>query len=138
MTGFRGRILDVAFSPDSRWLITASLDSIIRTFDIPSGCLVDAFKTSSIPTSITFSPTGDFLASSHVDSVGVYLWANKAQFSEVALRAIEEDEVFETGLPSVQGAEEDEGPFLSFPLTPLSRSIWDSNSCALFSLSNLP
>ncbi|KAL7415398.1 WD-repeat protein [Mrakia frigida] len=108
MTGFQGRVLDVAFSPDSRWLITASLDSIIRTFDIPSGCLVDAFRTTSIPTSITFSPTGDFLASSHVDSVGVYLWANKSQFSEVALRAIEEDEIFDAGMPSVQGMEEDE------------------------------
>lgn len=100
------------FSPDSRWLIVASLDSVIRTFDIPSGRLVDAFRTTSIPTSITFSPTGDFLATSHVDSVGVYLWANKSQFSEVALRAIEEDEIFEAGMPSVQGMEEDEGKFL--------------------------
>lgn len=63
-----------AFSSDSRWVITTSQDSIIRTFDVPTGQLVDAFRTSSIATSLSFSPTADFLATSHVDSVGVYLW----------------------------------------------------------------
>jgi U3 small nucleolar RNA-associated protein 21 len=62
------------FSPDARWIITTSLDSIIRTFDVPTGQLIDAFRTSSVATSISFSPTNDFLATSHVDSVGVYLW----------------------------------------------------------------
>lgn len=50
------------------------MDSVIRTFDIPTGRLIDAFRTASIATSVSFSPTGDFLATSHVDSVGVYLW----------------------------------------------------------------
>lgn len=68
-------VLDVqAFSPDSRWIITASQDSIIRTFDVPTGNLVDAFRTKSVATSLSFSPSGDFLATTHVDSVGVYLW----------------------------------------------------------------
>lgn len=74
LSGFRGRILDITFSHDSRWLIATSMDSIIRTFDIPTGRLIDAFRTASIATSVAFSPTGDFLATSHVDSVGVYLW----------------------------------------------------------------
>jgi hypothetical protein len=51
-----------------------SLDSIVRTFDIPSGRLIDAFRTATVATSISFSPTSDFLATAHVDSVGVYLW----------------------------------------------------------------
>ncbi|EEB89750.1 hypothetical protein MPER_12120, partial [Moniliophthora perniciosa FA553] len=71
--GFRGRVLDITFSADSRWIITTSLDSIIRTFDIPTGRLIDAFKTSTVASSVSFSPTSDFLATSHVDSVGVYL-----------------------------------------------------------------
>jgi U3 small nucleolar RNA-associated protein 21 len=90
LRGFKGRILDTvsshanearnalinrkSFSPDSRWLIATSLDSIIRTFDIPTGRLVDAFRTPSIATSLSFSPTGEFLATSHVDSLGVHLW----------------------------------------------------------------
>lgn len=54
--------------------MTTSQDSIIRTFDVPTGQLVDAFRTASVATSLTFSPTADFLATAHVDSVGVYLW----------------------------------------------------------------
>ncbi|ORY24304.1 putative WD-repeat protein [Naematelia encephala] len=104
LRGFKGRILDMAFSPDSRWLIASSLDSVIRTYDIPTGRLVDAFRTSSIATSITFSPTGDFLATAHVDSLGVHLWANRAQFADVSLRHVPEDEdVPEIALPSTMG-----------------------------------
>lgn len=110
LRGFKGRILDVVFTPDSRWVIATSLDSIVRTYDIPTGKLIDAFKTSSIATSVTFSPTGDFLATSHVDSVGVYLWANRAQFTDVALRHLEEDDdIVEVGLPTVQGLDADAG-----------------------------
>ncbi|KAG8987295.1 hypothetical protein FRB90_003486 [Tulasnella sp. 427] len=108
MTGFNGRILDIAFSPDSRWLITTSLDSTIRTYDIPTGRLIDGFKTPSVATSVSFSPTGDFLATAHVDSVGVFLWANRAQYAEVSLKAIREDDILEVGMPSVQGLAEDE------------------------------
>ena len=50
------------------------MDSVIRTFDIPTGKLIDAFRPASVATSISFSPTGDFLATAHVDSVGVFLW----------------------------------------------------------------
>lgn len=108
LRGFRGRILDTAFTPDSRWLIATSLDATVRTYDIPTGQLVDAFRTPSIATSVTFSPTGDFLATSHVDSLGVHLWANKAQFSDIALRHIpEDDEVPEIALPTVQGVDDE-------------------------------
>jgi U3 small nucleolar RNA-associated protein 21 len=127
MAGFRGRVLDLvsrmkwfgnymstdamvqAFSPDSRWLVTTSLDSIVRTYDVPTGQLVDAFRTTSISTSLTFSPTGDFLATAQVDSVGVFLWANKAQFSEVALRHIDEDDITNVSMPSVHGTDDDAG-----------------------------
>ncbi|GAA5983757.1 hypothetical protein JCM10908_005912 [Rhodotorula pacifica] len=108
LSGPRGRILDVAFSPDSRWIITTSQDSVVRTFDVPTGQLVDAFRTRAVATSITFSPTGDFLASTHVDSVGIYLWANRAQFSDVSLLAfVEEDGLEDVALPTVQGIDAD-------------------------------
>ncbi|TKY89449.1 hypothetical protein EX895_001980 [Sporisorium graminicola] len=113
--GFRGRILDACFSNDARWIVSTSMDAVIRTFDIPSARLVDAFKVASIATSVTFSPTGDFLATAHVDSVGIYLWANKTQFSPVALQGLdemaevveEEEEADAVALPTVQGDIED-------------------------------
>ncbi|KAF7440643.1 hypothetical protein PC9H_000990 [Pleurotus ostreatus] len=108
LSGFKSRILDIAFSPDSRWLVASSLDSIIRTFDLPSGCLIDAFRTSSVATSLAFSPTNDFLATSHIDSVGVYLWANRAQYADVALKSIQEVDVSDASLPTMHGTAEDD------------------------------
>ncbi|KAG2158310.1 Utp21 specific WD40 associated putative domain-containing protein [Suillus bovinus] len=92
----------------SRWIVVTSLDSVIRTFDIPTGQLINAFRTTSVATSIAFSPTNDFLATTHVDSVGIFLWANRSQYSEVAFRAISESDIAEVALPSMQGSEEDE------------------------------
>lgn len=107
--GAKGRILDLAFSPDGRWVITTSQDAVIRTFDVPTGQLVDAFRTPSVATSLSFSPTGDFLATAHVDSVGVYLWANRAQFTDVSLRSFVEDDLEDVALPTVQGVDAHEG-----------------------------
>jgi len=42
-TGHKARITDAAFSPDGRWIITAGMDRLICTWDIPTGCLVDRF-----------------------------------------------------------------------------------------------
>ncbi|KAJ7046979.1 Utp21 specific WD40 associated putative domain-containing protein [Mycena alexandri] len=106
--GFRARVLDITFSPDSRWLVTTSLDSVIRTFDVPTGRLIDAFRTSSVAISLSFSPTNDFLATAHVDSVGVYLWANRAQYAEISFQSVSDDDIADVQLPSMQGVAEDE------------------------------
>ncbi|CAE6502464.1 unnamed protein product [Rhizoctonia solani] len=108
LRGFGARILDASFSYDSRWLSVTALDSTIRTFDIPTGRLIDAFKTPSVATSITWSPSGDFLASAHVDSVGIFLWTNKAQYSDVSLQTVAEGEFTTLELPSMQGEDESE------------------------------
>lgn len=42
--GHTGKIMDMAFSPDSRWLISSGMDCCIFTWDLPSGCLIDHFK----------------------------------------------------------------------------------------------
>ncbi|EGG12481.1 uncharacterized protein MELLADRAFT_32760 [Melampsora larici-populina 98AG31] len=100
-------VLDMVFSPDSRWLVVTSADSVIRTYDLPTGSLIDAFRTHSVATSITFSPTGDFLASAHVDSVGVFLWANRAQFAEVSYKSLAKDaEIPTLETPLFEGVED--------------------------------
>lgn len=91
LQGFSKPILDMAFTSDSRWLVATSADSVIRTFDLPTGAMIDAFRTASIPTSVTFSPTGDFLASAHADSVGIFLWVNRAQFSGFSYKSLPAD-----------------------------------------------
>ncbi|CAO3658833.1 unnamed protein product [Umbelopsis ramanniana] len=105
--GHRNRITDMTFSSDGRWIVSASLDATVRTWDLPTGNLVDVFKVDDVATSVTFSPTGDFLATTHVDNVGIFLWANKTQFSNVSLRSITDDEVAElVSLPTASGLDE--------------------------------
>ncbi|XP_057214990.1 WD repeat-containing protein 36 isoform X2 [Triplophysa rosa] len=90
-SGHRGQINDLTFSPDGRWLITASMDCTIRTWDLPSGSLIDCFLVDAAAVSLSMSPTGNFLASSHVDGLGVYLWSNKTLFGMVSLRPLPAD-----------------------------------------------
>ncbi|XP_026686397.1 WD repeat-containing protein 36 [Diaphorina citri] len=44
LSGHMGQLTDADFSPDSRWLITASMDCTIRVWDIPSSQLIDCFQ----------------------------------------------------------------------------------------------
>lgn len=52
--GHEGRITDACFNPNSRWLITASMDCTIRTWDIPSSHLIDIFQVNLILLSYIF------------------------------------------------------------------------------------
>ena len=70
--------------------------------------MVDIFRCESIATSLSFSPTGDFLATAHVDNVGIFLWANRMQFTTVSLRSITEDDVIRVALPTSSTLEEED------------------------------
>lgn len=64
------------------------MDAGVRVFDLASGVLVDWMRFSKPVTSVAFSPANDFLATTHVNSVAVFLWANRAHFSNVFLQAV--------------------------------------------------
>lgn len=106
-SGHVAEITDACFSPDSRWLITASMDCTIKIWDIPTSYLIDHFKVSKVIyifffdeadriifqtknacISLSMSPTGDFLATAHTDFLGIYLWANKSMYEHMSLRSI--------------------------------------------------
>jgi U3 small nucleolar RNA-associated protein 21 len=53
--------------------------------------LIDYFEVDAAVTSLSLSPTGDFLATAHVDDIGVYLWSNMTLFTFVSLRPLPED-----------------------------------------------
>ncbi|KAK0097743.1 hypothetical protein PV326_014046 [Microctonus aethiopoides] len=86
--GHTGHLTDATFNPDARWLVTASMDCTIRTWDIPSAQPVDIFKVSEACVSLTFSPTGEFLATAHVCNLGIHLWFNRTLFTHVSLKAL--------------------------------------------------
>lgn len=87
--GHKAPITDLCFSPDSRWLITASMDATIKVWDIPSAYLIDHFKLENPCISLSMSPCGDFLATAHIDYLGVFLWSNKTLFNHITLRSID-------------------------------------------------
>lgn len=88
-SGHTARITDVTFSPDSRWLITASMDCSVKIWDIPSSYMVDHFRFVTPCISMSMSPIGDFLATAHVNNLGIFTWANKSLFAHVPLRSID-------------------------------------------------
>lgn len=92
-SGHVGAINDITFSPDLRWLISSSMDTTIRIWDIPSSQLIDYIVVDSPCISLTFSPTGEYLATAHIGELGVYLWANKTLFTHVSLRPLNSDDV---------------------------------------------
>lgn len=80
-----GPISDMAFSPDGRSLYTASLDRTIRVWDVPTNNCVDWMGFQTAPTSITVSPTGEFLATTHADRLGISLWSDRTYYQTVFL-----------------------------------------------------
>lgn len=101
--GHLNRITSFDFSPDGRWIISSSLDSTIRTWDLPSGGCIDVIRVPSVVTCLRISPGGDWLATAHVEGTGVQLWTLKAQFSRISARQVSEDEVNEILMPNAAG-----------------------------------
>jgi U3 small nucleolar RNA-associated protein 21 len=79
----------------------------VRTWDLPTGAMIDIFKVEDIVTCLAFSPDANFLATAHVDNVGIFLWANRTQYANVSLRNIPDDhEAKLLSLPTLQGSED--------------------------------
>ncbi|WFD33760.1 rRNA-processing protein utp21 [Malassezia cuniculi] len=140
--GFRGRILDVSFTADGRWLVACSSDSVVRTFDLIAAQLIDAFRTPSIATSVAFSPAGDFLATTHVDSLGIHLWVNRSQFRSIPVRALKANEERDAVLPTFAGFDlQDDAPDVGEPelqRTYTSPPQLSGDSGVLVTLSTMP
>ncbi|EAU34698.1 conserved hypothetical protein [Aspergillus terreus NIH2624] len=101
--GCVGQVNDFAFSSDGRWIIAASMDSIIRVWDLPTGHLIDLFRIPSTCTALAMSSTGEFLATAHADGLGISLWSNRSLFTPVSTRNLEESEVSEAAAPTISG-----------------------------------
>ncbi|KAL8648301.1 MAG: hypothetical protein Q9226_006054 [Calogaya cf. arnoldii] len=107
--GCLGQINDFCFSNDGRWIIAASMDSVIRVWDLPTAHLINAFQVESPCTALAFSDTGEYLATAHADSVGINLWNNRTLFAHVPTRKIGDEEIMSATLPTTSG-ERGQGP----------------------------
>lgn len=98
--GHTNRLTCLCFSPDERWIISTSLDSSVRTWDLVTGHMIDAFATPDLPTSISFSPVGNFIATTHVGHVGICIWTNRSLYEHVVIKKTET--VREIDMPQVE------------------------------------
>ncbi|KAI9769929.1 MAG: hypothetical protein M1840_003638 [Geoglossum simile] len=103
LRGCAGDIHDFCFSNDGRWVIAASADSVIRVWDLPTGHLIDAIRLQNTCTALAFSETGEFLATAHVEGVGINIWNNRTLFTHVPTRRITEAEIVEVTAPVASG-----------------------------------
>ncbi|RKP01985.1 hypothetical protein CXG81DRAFT_11309, partial [Caulochytrium protostelioides] len=87
--GHTHQIIDLAFSPDGRWLVSAGLDGRVCTWDLPSTYLIDAFRPTSLVTSVAWSPNGDYLAATHAGELGIATYANRALYAAFTVRPID-------------------------------------------------
>lgn len=101
--GCMAQVSDFCFSNDGRWIIAASLDSVIRVWDLPTGHLINALRTESPCTALAFSDTGEYLATAHADGVGINIWNNRTLFIHVPTRRIGEDEIVDAIAPTTSG-----------------------------------
>ena len=102
------QLSEVCISPDSRWMITSSVDKTMKIWDIPSGNLIDYLIFSSPITSLSMSPTSDFLATTHKNDLGVYLWSNKSLYGHISLKPLDtEEEPISIKMPRVKHVQSD-------------------------------
>lgn len=101
--GCAGTINDFCFSNDGRWIIAASSDCIMRVWDLPTGHLIDAIRMETQCTALSFSATGEFLATTCEGQVGVNIWNNITLFKHVPTRHISESEIASISAPTVSG-----------------------------------
>lgn len=141
--GCVGPISSLAFSNDGRWIVSASLDSVVRVFDLSTGLLIDAFRLAPTVTNVAFNPTGEYLATTHAGTLGIQLWTNKSLFTTIAPQPISE----ESGIIDLTSSTSTLTPLSALTTTDLptpppsptpTSSTLDQLSSSLLTLSLLP
>lgn len=81
--------MSARLSRDSAWLFALDEAGRVHVWDLASGRLIDRLSFHSPATALALSPTGEFLATAHAHSPGVFLWTNRSLFCpQFAMRAI--------------------------------------------------
>ncbi len=79
---FKGKINDMSFSNNGKWICAISEDKSIKIFDIISNNLIEWIEFKNIPISISISPTSQYFALTFNNKKGVFIWLNRTVFSD--------------------------------------------------------
>jgi hypothetical protein len=110
-------LCSLCFSGDCKWVVSASADGTVRTWDIVSAQCIDAFRCAKAAVALAFSPKNDLLATAHVDDVGIFVWSNRAYYQQMFLRPFDDAQLVQSSLPAaVMEDEERDHHFFAAPV----------------------
>lgn len=79
---FKGKINDMAFGNNGKWLSIISEDRSLKIFDIISNTLIEWIEYKNIPLSLSISANSQYFALTFNNKKGVFIWLNRTIFSE--------------------------------------------------------
>jgi hypothetical protein len=82
-------IFDYASKKTAFLFTTLKMDFFFQLYLL--GHLIDSVRFPSAVTSLTISPQSDFLATSHIGDLGIYLWTNVSLYKHISLKPLPED-----------------------------------------------
>ncbi|KAL6936823.1 hypothetical protein ACO0OL_001373 [Hanseniaspora opuntiae] len=109
LEGHFNKVNNLKFYNNGKYLITTSLDSTLRIWDISTGFCIDGFivDNSELITSFDVSENDQFLITTHLNLNGICLWLNKSIFnisndanSFISLRDMQYEEFVRINLPN--------------------------------------
>lgn len=80
--GHECEITNLALSNNTRWLVSVSLDSHVRMYDVATGRCVDWFRMFAPVTSCEFAPDDRKFVTTHIGQKGIFLWINKFYYNQ--------------------------------------------------------
>jgi U3 small nucleolar RNA-associated protein 21 len=93
-------ISDLVFTPDSRRLISSSLDTTMRVWDMPSGRCVAWLSFSSGITSLAISPTSEYLCVGLYNKVGFAVFIDRSLYENIYINEEPSSPVPMNSIPS--------------------------------------
>lgn len=97
LTGHEGPVTEITFSPDNRWLASASEDGYVRIWDVKSPKLSDpiykVIEHPGKPQAVIFSPDNHWLATA-ADGKEIFLWDimdDSPSKAKIVLSGLEDD-----------------------------------------------
>ncbi|XP_059453990.1 U3 small nucleolar RNA-associated protein 21 homolog isoform X2 [Corylus avellana] len=133
--GHTDRITDLCFSEDGKWLLSSSMDGSLRIWDVILGRQIDAMHVDVSITALSLSPNMDFLATTHVDQNGVYLWVNQLMFSGASNvdSYSSGKEVVSIKLPPLSSKGSRQADISDVPVEPIVTHLQDASASAFLS-----
>eukprot|EP01083_Nonionella_stella_P101913 289495_1 len=85
---YYSHVTSMIFSPRCQWLLIATMDGSVRVYDLATGLIIDWFKFKNAVTSMSFAVNNTFLATTHCNTMGIHIWANKHHFTQPFLTKV--------------------------------------------------